>query len=453
MNWKKSDSLSGYSSHRELYDLRSVPKVSGNQSLQKSPEETIESRLFLKLSKTSFWKLLGILLKYMLMALILPPYVLLYGVPKWVIQKGWPPVRHLAGRLSQQGRHLFKKLTQLIQKLVPTKAGMTRVLQLEKIAGLLKALLSKIQQIYSSCAQKVSHACTSCISPIKRMARVVSEKVLKSKETLIPTLHKWGTSLVFAPKAGFVLAATKFKDVANAAQSALGKCWSTSKNSIVTIGQKISQGVTSLRRTVSRLGGNVVAQIKALFSKVGSIGTTLKSSIHSFSGAIAAKSASIMEILKNQALKVKNLQSLVLRPYATLSRIVSTQWNTVQGWGAKVKVGLGHALAKTKGLTKGLTKYAKMPNLSTLRSKGQKILQRQRDILVKGKQKVSLILSLKIAPKKFLQRLASLSGTYLHKAAYGARVALALIRILPQYIFKIASDLMAEIKQWLPFKP
>lgn len=450
MNWKKNDSLSECSSHRELYDLRSTPKASGSQSFQESPEETPESRFFLKLSKTSIWKMLGVLLKYVLMALILPPYVVFYGIPKWVIQKGWPPVRHLAGCLSQQGCHLFKKMSQFIQKLIPTKAGMRRVFQLEKIQGWLKALRSKIQQIYSSCTQRASSACASCISPIKRIASAASEKVLKSKETLISTLQAWSSSLVRAPKAGFALVSTKLKKAAQAAQSVLVKCWSTSKNSMRTIGQKISQGLTSMRGTVFRLGGNVVVQLKALSSKVGSIGTRLKSSIRSCSGAIAVKSASIMEMTKNQACKLKSLKSSLYRPFAMLSKAMSTQWNTVQGWGTKIKAGLDLAFAKMKDLTK----YAKVPNMSALRSKGQKILQGQQDILVKGKQKIlSVVHSLKRAPKKFLQQLATVSQKYLHKTAYGARVALALIRILPQYIFKIASDLMAEIKQWLPFKP
>lgn len=120
----RKDSLSRCNQHTGLYDLRNSVRSTDAIEIDTS----ISDPQILKcIAQNRIWSVIGKILRCLCMALLMPPYVVLYGIPKWIFQKCVPIVSSIKAFLLKQYTKIIIPLKQFICRCIPSKKTLRRV--------------------------------------------------------------------------------------------------------------------------------------------------------------------------------------------------------------------------------------------------------------------------------------------------------------------------------------
>lgn len=451
MTWKK-DSMSQCAPGRGIYDARSFPKPMGSNDVlePETPQQNIDRRILLRVSKSPFWKCLGVLFKYIFMALLLPPYALLYGIPKWMIKKIWPFLSHVSRDNFRKVANIFTKVGHTVRNRIPTKQGMKRVLKWDKIENSCRVLRKRCRDVYVSSANWVKAIGKTCSSPLKKTVLYFKTISIKQKrDQILARLCGFSLALVRAPKAGLSLLLKKLKAVAEGLKVIWEKLSIAISERITKSRQRVNHLFKSVKARFSRLFENITQRFK-VFTKASAAVETITSPLRAFFGRMQKFKQNCMTMVSTRSARLKRRWGEITKSIKlqmdSLIRRLSIPLGALKKWGQKAKAILSNAFTALKDIQK----YTKRISWSTVRSKGQQIGREAWVFFQKSARKiVDLLKCLKLA-KVFPRWLTATSMHYLQKAIYGGRVFLALLRIFPRYIYNIIGDLMVEFKQRLP---
>ena len=180
---RSSDTLSRCDSHTytNLYDAHKRVEIKTAPLVEnKGPKDTIEfsrdqfkkealSRLRHKTNQTMSHSGFMRVGKYLFMAVAFPPYVLLYGVPKWIFTEGFPALLTLCTWLTQS---LYQKLKKPMEK---ASHGIAKVFE----------FVHKLSQIL--------------LQPLVRLTSEIKQALQRFAQKFSVFFHQWGERLFFKP--------------------------------------------------------------------------------------------------------------------------------------------------------------------------------------------------------------------------------------------------------------
>jgi hypothetical protein len=437
-----------------MYDLHSVPKPLNIAILERdSPQQLdIDRRLLTRLSKSSIWKGVGLLFKYLFMVFLVPLYLLFYGLPKWLIQKTWPVVNKITRSTYQKLTYFYTKCARVIQKMFPTKQGIKRVMQWDKIKNGLRALRTRFQHIYLTCFNRIktiSSTCGSYLTHIFSYVKAISFK--QKRDRILTRLRDLSLAIVRSPKAGLILVLKKTRELAEWVKTTLGK-----------IGTAISARFAKIRLQMNRLFDAVKAPLVRFLETTKRHLNTLKAKLSALIGTVTAP----MYVLFSKVIKLKDrcsqlisarliaIKTLWRKVFAPIKLRLHSLFQLLSKPTEALKV-VGHKgkaiLIKGRAILNTVNMYARKLSWTTLRSTGQQVAEKAWVFLKDGGQKIVQTWNrLKLAQKLFPSWLRTIVSKYARKAVYGGQVFFALLRIFPKYIFKIMGELVVELKQRFP---
>ena len=451
----KRDSISQCDPNKGLYDLHSASRsvnpeiVLLNTSTQ---DPDIDNRLLSRLNKNTIWKGLGLLFKYVFMIFLVPPYLLFYGLPKWLIQKSWPVLSKFAKGVSFKFGQIYSKSILAIKKILPSKEGIKRVLLWNKVKNGVGILSTHLKKLYLTCIKHLKTVYNVCSIFISRTFSFMKDFSSEQKrKRILMQLHKLALSLMRSPKAGLLFALSKIRGLGVSIRAFLAKTGALIVTLTVKYRDRIKQLAEILKSPIIRLKEFIKRQYDLLKVKLPVLVLTLFAPIKVFFDKVMKfKERCKFQVLAcwaaSQTFFGKTLAPIKLRAYSIL-QLLSKPMETIKALGYKVKA----LWMKIRAFMTTVNTYARKLNWTTVRLTGERLAKKTFAFLKEMGKKITETWNRLNLMQKFLpQALRSIASKYTQKAVYGGQVIFALLRIFPKYIFKIMGDLFIELKQRFP---
>ena len=138
------------------------------ESAQRRLERGLMQKLLLKLPTGKF-VVVAHLGKYVFLAIILPPYIFLYGLPKWLMTEGMPWVFNV---IKKRGKSLFSSLTK------PLKAALQSIQK--PIFALLQATKNRIDRVRAGLNKLAQKTYEAVIYPWKMMRNKLVQPLIQA---------------------------------------------------------------------------------------------------------------------------------------------------------------------------------------------------------------------------------------------------------------------------------
>lgn len=266
-----SDSTSRYSSERLLYDastLRPHPHFDNHSGKQERPLEGVHKDIWGRLMKEKghFLQIIGLCLKYLVLAIIFPIYFCLYLVPINVAHYLKQGLGYVKKGLDSAEQWFLKSLRSFHAKF-PTRNTIARWLQIPRIVNTAKAI-----------SKKMEHFKIRLVNIVKPIFVKTKEKVLwlKSKitacfqrvNTLIEGLEKSVLNWIGSIKTLSQRLSGKFTETRTSMQNFKGKLTLLNKQSLKEKGRKHKE---TIQETYSKVMASIQSRLQQLSNRVDTI--------------------------------------------------------------------------------------------------------------------------------------------------------------------------------------
>lgn len=441
----RKDSLSQYDQSGGLYDLRNTPiKRPALKNSSENAKQELDRQILKRISQSRIWGMLGLGFKYLFIALMMPAYIIFYGIPKWLIKHGWPVFRNAAGHLSKSYKDVVNQLTRLRNRITPSKQGVRRALGIDFFARYISKCRQWVEQYSRMISERITSRVVAVSSALVKLLVPLKTISVKTWESLKRIFANVG-SFVKSPKVQLNRLSDDMSAFLKKKRQVMGSTKTKFKEALLGFWQSVIsvkwKGIQfphinneHIFKHLSAARAKISFKAKlseSSFPRVLSIRNFFLSITQSFKAKFSALNEKVEEFFSMSAATAESLKhkgvSLVLKSKEGISSIKfwpkfgKPKFNGMQSYGAMMTKGADLILVQKSNL---VTRVRKMHQSYAL-------------------------FSLRI--KEIGGRLANGSSFLRKQMIQSVHIGLALLRILPKNTAKLIKEVVNDIHQRLPF--